>query len=227
MDKYYYQENGKSYGPFSIKEMRSKRLPQGTYVWYKGLEAWIPIERVAELNNVKQKVNLKKVSIIVSTIIIVIIACILAKSISHNNVINAVRTAAYDDPNVDFSMYMEKFYRDLELYGQRPIKPKTCIIKFSELDKIKGATEINGISYGYNNDDLVEIYINPTFWKQASKAQRYWLMYHELSHDLLNVDDLAAIPSNEGKLMYPYSLSFEVQHMDEFIEAFHEFFESL
>lgn len=227
MDKYYYQENGKSYGPYSVKEMRSKRLPQGTYVWYKGLEAWIPIERIAELNNVKQKVDLKKVSIIVCTITIVIIACILAKSISHNNVINAVRTAAYDDPNVDFSMYMEKFYRDLELYGQRPVKPKTCIIKFSELDKIKGATEINGISYGYNNDDLVEIYINPTFWKQASKAQRYWLMYHELAHDLLNVDDLAPTPLNEGKLMYPYSSSYEVQNMDEFIEAFHALFETL
>lgn len=227
MDKYYYQENGKSYGPYSIKEMRAKRLPQGTYVWYKGLDAWIPIERVTELNNVKQNNKLKKVTIILSSIILVIIACILVRSISNNSVSKAIRSAAYDDPSVDLSVYMDKFFRDLEVYGVRPIKPKTCIIKFSELDKIKGATEFNGISYGYNNDDLVEIYINPTFWKQASKAQKYWLMYHELSHDLLNVDDLTPTPSNEGKLMYPYSSSFEVQNMDEFIEAFHVFFETL
>ena len=52
-------------------------------------------------------------------------------------------------------------------------------------------------------------------------------MYHELSHDLLNIEDFPATPANEGKLMYPYSSSFDVQNMDEFIEAFHELFESL
>lgn len=227
MKQYYYQEGGKSYGPFTKKEMMSKNLPHGTYIWFPGLDSWIPIDRVAELNNAKQNKNLKKGAIIIGPIILVIIACILAKTISSYKVSDAIRSAAYDDPSVDFSVYMDKFYRDLEVYGLRPVKPKTCIIKFSELDKIKGATEFNGISYGYNNDELVEIYVNPTFWKQASKAQKYWLMYHELSHDLLNIEDLPATPANEGKLMYPYSSSFDVQNMDEFIDAFHELFESL
>ena len=225
MKQYYYQEGGKSYGPFTKKEMISKKLPLGTYIWFKGLDSWIPMERAEEFKQPKR--NIKTIVKIASAIFSVLVLSLLINTICNTRFDNEIREAAYDDPDVDFSLYVDKFYRDLELYGIRPVKPKTSIIKFSEIDKIKGATDINGISYGYNNNDLVEIYINPTFWKQASKAQRYWLMYHELSHDLLNIEDLPVTPANEGKLMYPYSSSFDIQNMDEFIEAFHELFDSL
>lgn len=227
MDTYYYQDNGKSYGPFTKKEMISKNLANGTYIWYKGLDSWVPIERMKELRSNHKNRQIKIITIIVLVIIAIIVTCKLLSSINDSKIDNEIRTAAYDDPSVDFNVYVDKFYRDLEVYGIRPTKPQTCIIKFSKVDEIKGATEINGISYGYKNDNIVEIYINPTFWKQASKAQRYWLMYHELSHDLLNLEDLPATPANEGKLMYPYSSSFDIQNMDEFIEAFHELFDTL
>jgi hypothetical protein len=54
---------------------------------------------------------------------------------------------------------------------------------------------------------------------------KYFLMYHELSHDVLNIDDLDSKPINEGKLMYPEISSYEKKNMDDFIENFHTLFE--
>jgi len=54
---------------------------------------------------------------------------------------------------------------------------------------------------------------------------RYFLMYHELAHDILNVGDLEATSYNEGKLMYPEISSYENKSMDDFIESAHALFE--
>ena len=59
------------------------------------------------------------------------------------------------------------------------------------------------------------------------KPLRYWVMYHELAQDVLNIDDLSDLPSNNGKLMSPYINTYEITHMDQFIEAPHELFDSL
>ena len=50
-------------------------------------------------------------------------------------------------------------------------------------------------------------------------------MYHELSHDILDLKDLEAIDENKGKLMYPELSSYENKNMDEFIESSHALFE--
>lgn len=125
----------------------------------------------------------------------------------------------------NFELYVEKFYRDLEVYGIFPKKPKTTIIKYSRLDQINNSTHIHGLSFGTNDDSRIEIYINPSSWKQFSKPMRYFLMYHELSHDVLNLDDLERKTINEGKLIYPEISSYESINMDYFIESFHALFE--
>jgi hypothetical protein len=56
---------------------------------------------------------------------------------------------------------------------------------------------------------------------------RYFLMYHELAHDVLNVDDLEPIPKNNGKLMYPAIANYEHKNMDDFIESSHELFKEV
>lgn len=129
------------------------------------------------------------------------------------------------DAEEDFDMYVQKFYRDLEFYGIYPKKPKVMIIKFSKLDQMDKATHIHALSYGFNDDDKIEIYINPSTWKKFSKPMRYILMYHELAHDVLNLDDLEATTSNKGKLMYPEISSYENMNMDGFIESFHALLE--
>ena len=52
-------------------------------------------------------------------------------------------------------------------------------------------------------------------------------MYHELAHDVLNLDDLENIPINSGKLMYPAIASYESKTMDDFIENSHSLFEEI
>lgn len=145
----------------------------------------------------------------------------------RESVYDKIKSTAYDDPNVDFSMYVDKFYRDLDIYCHYPTRSQKMIIKFADIDKIKGVSNINAVSYGVGNDELIEIYVNPSFWKKARRAQKYWLMYHELSHDVLNIDDLDAVPENVGKLMYPQMGVMDVADMDEFIEAFNILFDSL
>ena len=47
-------------------------------------------------------------------------------------------------------------------------------------------------------------------------------MYHELAHDILDLDDLSPDEANIGKLMYPIVFRFDSIPMDTFIEAFHQ-----
>ena len=125
----------------------------------------------------------------------------------------------------EFDMYVEKFYRDLAFYGVFPQRPKSQTIRFSTLDEIKHATHYHGVSYGYDDDSSIEIYINPSTWESFDKPMRYFLMYHELAHDVLNIDDLSNSASNSGDLMYPELSSYENKTMDDFIEASTEMIE--
>lgn len=142
-----------------------------------------------------------------------------------------IAESSYDDLEVDFNFYVEKYYRDLEYYGINPVRPMSQVIKFADLDKMEDVKECEGICYGTNQDDRIEIYINPSSWKRFTKPMKYWVMYHELTHDVLNVDDLPDTEENKGKLMYPYVSKYftmdtgMVMSMDYFIEHFHSFLE--
>lgn len=222
--QYYYQDEGKALGPFSKEEIIAKGLKTGTYVWYPGLETWVRIEAVSDLQQPKQtRSNKNKLAIITSSIVILLF--IIGLIMNFNNERTEIRNMSYVDPSIDFSMYVDKFYRDLEVYGIRAVRPETIIIKFARLETTNKYKGYNGVSFGYNNDDIIEIYINPLSWEQGSKARRYWLMYHELAHDILNAEHVEAIPENKGKLMYPHSSNFKISDMDEFIEAYQALFE--
>jgi hypothetical protein len=127
----------------------------------------------------------------------------------------------------DFQMYVTKFYRDAEAFGLYPLKPRKTVIKFSRLDQIEGLNHYHGVSFGSEKDDIIEIYINPSTWEKFNKPKRYYLMYHELAHDILNVQDLEDTPENEGKLMYPILENYDRITMDDFIESSHELFEEV
>jgi flagellar basal body-associated protein FliL len=129
--------------------------------------------------------------------------------------------------DVDFQMYVDKFYRDLNYHGIRPVKPQSTIVKFSNLQFIESKTHVHGICYGKDDDSKIEIYINPESWEKFNKAQRYLVMYHELGHDVLNLDDLEDDARFEGELMFPAISSYEALTMDEFIEAAHGQFKEI
>ena len=188
-------------------------------------------------NDFPEKVRVKKksnkrnfVKIFFITIAILAIILLIGYTSLNNQKVyklyNSIASSAYET-DVDFDFYVDKFYRDIENYGIFPKKPRTKIIKFAKLDQLDNATHIHGVSYGMNDDDKIEIYINPTTWDKFNKPMRYFLMYHELSHDVLNVDDLEDLPSNEGKLMYPAIYTYESKTMDDFIESSHSLFEEI
>jgi hypothetical protein len=189
-------------------------------------------ENVIVDNTIIKKKTKNKKALKVLLIVVVVLAMItflgyiFIKNQADNKLYTSIASSAYD-ANVDFNFYVEKFYRDIGNYGIFPKKPKTQIIKFAKLDQLDDATHIHGLSYGMNDDDKIEIYINPSTWESFNKPMRYFLMYHELSHDVLNVDDLEDLQSNEGKLMYPEIYTYESKTMDDFIESSHSLFEEI
>lgn len=126
----------------------------------------------------------------------------------------------------EFDMYVEKFYRDANFHGIFPVKPEKIIIKFSYFDRIKSRTHIHGSSYGFNNDDLIEIYINKTSWDNFNKAQRYHIMYHELGHDVLNLPDFDKNVQDKNAIMYPSASSGGYYLMDDFIVSMKRMFKN-
>ena len=176
-----------------------------------------------QLRTKKSKLSKWVIGIAILIVISFVIIRLVQKQ-SEANLYKEIVTNSYE-ADEKFDIYFEKFYRDLEVYGIFPKKPKTTIIKFSRLDQLDNTTHIHGLSLGHNDDSRIEIYINPSSWKQFTRPMRYFLMYHELSHDVLNLDDLDNKPINEGKLMYPEISSYEKKNMDDFIESFHSLFE--
>lgn len=49
MKQYYYSDGLKKHGPFSLEELRHKKLNRNTMVWTDPMEKWIPAEQLPEL----------------------------------------------------------------------------------------------------------------------------------------------------------------------------------
>ena len=75
------------------------------------------------------------------------------------------------------------------------VKKGEVITSFETLD---GRTL--GLSYGINNDTRIELKIDPEKWANASMPKRWYLIYHELGHDVLNLQH-----GNGGKMMFNFA----------------------
>lgn len=124
----------------------------------------------------------------------------------------------------DFEDFVNKFYRELEVFGINKVRPKNTNISLKSLDNFKDTSHLHGFSLGSNNDDVIKIYINERSWNSFTKAQKHYLIFHELCHDVLNLDDLSFI-SDEKNIMYPSIHNFKDLTMDDFIENFHNLLE--
>jgi hypothetical protein len=186
------------------------------------------INKNVTINQPSKKRKLLKRSIVLSLIAFIVLSLsyFVFKNQKERVLYQKIVTSAYNS-DVDFDFYVDKFYRDLAFYGIFPKRPVKKIIKFAKFDFIENATHYHGISYGKDNDDRIEIYINQATWEKFNKPIRYFLMYHELAHDVLNLDDLENIPKNNGKLMFPAIASYESKTMDDFIENSHSLFEEI
>jgi len=154
----------------------------------------------------------------------ILILFFLIVSCFSNQNYNDVVEKSFDSD--EFDMYVDKFYRDVNNYGFYPVKPEKIIIKFSYFDRIKHSTHLHGVSLGYNDDDLIEIYINKSSWDNLDRAGKFRLMYHELGHDVLNLDDLDETNTELDAIMYPAFSTNQKLKMDIFIENLNTMLES-
>ena len=120
----------------------------------------------------------------------------------------------------NFEPYVDQFYRELEQSGIAKVRPKKINIRLESLDTSESTYHMHGFSIGFDNDDIIDITINKRSWNTFSKAQKYYLIFHELAHDVLNLDDLDYNNPNEKNIMYPSIHSFKSLSMDDFIDNF-------
>lgn len=120
----------------------------------------------------------------------------------------------------NFEPYVDQFYRELEQSGIVKVRPKKINIRLESLDTSESTYHMHGFSIGFDNDDIIDITINKRSWNTFSKAQKYYLIFHELAHDVLNLDDLDYNNPNEKNIMYPSIHSFKSLSMDDFIDNF-------
>lgn len=49
MKDYYFSDGLQKHGPFSLEELRAKKLSRNTMVWRSSMEKWVPAEQLPEL----------------------------------------------------------------------------------------------------------------------------------------------------------------------------------
>lgn len=52
MKYYYYSENNKQFGPFTLEEIKARRLKKSTLVWTEGMTDWISSDNIEELKDI-------------------------------------------------------------------------------------------------------------------------------------------------------------------------------
>ena len=218
--KYYYKDSkGQSQGGITKEELRKLKLNPDTLIWHKGLSDWVTYSSLFPC--VKSMKKGRWILWLVGSI--AVIGIILLVLLSGSFALHArLKNNSYASD--EFDMYINKYYRDLEVFGISVVKSRSVSIRFAPMQYFEDTKDFYGLAYGGGDDDRIEIYINEDGWKKLTRAQKYLLMYHELSHDILNVDDLPDSPSNYSKLMCPILDRYERFTMDDFIEISHDFF---
>lgn len=94
----------------------------------------------------------------------------------------------------DLNLMVDVFLLDCEKNNIK-VKKNLVIATFETLDK-----ETLGLSFGINDDERVELKIDPEKWQDASLPKRWYLLYHELGHDILNLKH-----GQGGKMMFNFA----------------------
>lgn len=201
---------------FSLRDLKNLKIYNITKVMRDTNNKWV----LKDLMSSDERIyRYKKFGALGCGIIIIVLLCAFA---FHDRTHDLLKGNSYEYE--EFNLYLKKYYRDIEFFGINKAKSRTIIIRMAPMQYFEKTNDYHGISFGYGNDELIEIYINEDSWKKFSKPQRYWLMYHELSHDILNVDDEPEVSFDMTHLMCPIIDTFNKVSMDDFIEASHELF---
>ena len=107
----------------------------------------------------------------------------------------SVQGFSYEEINVyDLDKMIDLFLKDCISNG---IKINPDMNVYATFDSMND--DILALAYGLGNDEEIIIKVNPINWKQASIQKKWYIMYHELGHDVLNL-----LHGQGGKMMYPF-----------------------
>ena len=94
----------------------------------------------------------------------------------------------------DLNLMIDVFLLDCKNHNIL-VKKGKVLASFEPLDG-----ETLGLSFGINNDSKIELKIDPIKWEKSSIPKRWYLIYHELGHDVLNLKH-----GNGGKMMFNFA----------------------
>ena len=110
---------------------------------------------------------------------------IQAPSLKNKNEYKVVNGLANVNPfNLD--RYIDKFILDANTNHNIDlsyVNKRKKLILFRELD---GQTI--AVAYKMNDDDSVLVLVDPENWYDANQPKRWYIIYHELGHDILNLE---------------------------------------
>ena len=93
--------------------------------------------------------------------------------------------------NYDIPTMINAFITDLKYYFSQDNKETTIFNKVINGDIISKFKSLEGntiaLAKGYKDDNRVEVLIDPVKWKNSSSPKRWYILYHELGHDILNL----------------------------------------
>jgi len=115
------------------------------------------------------------------------------KKINQSKRLDIAGNTIYDINTYDLKAMIKVFLKDCIVRGV--IVGKNSIkATFEVLPK-----GVVALSYGQNKDQEIIIKVDPKKWEKASPSKKWYILYHELGHDVLNLDH-----GNGGKMMFNY-----------------------
>ena len=106
----------------------------------------------------------------------------------------------------DLEAMVKVFLKDCKKNNLSVPKIETLDVKFAPLE---GSTL--ALAYGYNDDSIIKIVVDDVEWTKASIEKRWYVLYHELGHDVLNLEH-----GQGGKMMF--SLAEKEYSWDDFFK---------
>ena len=95
----------------------------------------------------------------------------------------------------NINMMVRSFLADCVVHGIYREFNDVIDVEFVEL-----GNGLLGLAFGKDDDSRIELRISPSAWSQASEPTRWYLVYHELGHDVLNLRHGEA-----GRMMFNYA----------------------
>ena len=106
--------------------------------------------------------------------------------------------AGYNPKKLDFydiKSLINVFLKDCENHNIEINKTQNITGTFESLENNAIA-----LAYGYNDDSKIIIKIDPEMWLKSSLPTKFYILYHELGHDVLNL-----MHGQGGKMMFNFT----------------------